>query len=309
MPCPEPSPKRLSNAIANDSFEAPLWSDRLRVRMSWIPSLGRDPSKSVMDSTVVIRAGLDDSAQVLDRWTTLSLVRLHGEMGWTCKGCGGLLNDPKSRIGFDVSCSERLVQARTPSGSLVAWMTLDTVSGKSFHYFIDREFVRRDDSASVAFDAFIRKTSRDQARKRDAGAVPPKRGAHLLREVDRMGQFSHFSSLVADLDIEDRLGRIDSVSQDSVRFSRLARKAATRRILPEELDALGLAANIGITSRSCYGRVTNGEITFRTRRKGTWRVTSAWNAQGKPVAWNALDTASDFPFPLWFHLDRDACRE
>ena len=77
----------------------------------------------------------------------------------------------------------------------------------------------------------------------------------------------------------------------------------------EELDVLGLVANIGIESKSCYRRISNGDISFRTRRTGSWRVTSAWNSSGKPVAWNAIDSGWGPAMPIWFHLDRQACLE
>jgi hypothetical protein len=188
-------------------------------------------------------------------------------------------------------------------------MTLDTLTRQSFHFSIDRKFVRRDDSASAAFEADIRKSGRNYALKREFQRQEPKGRGDVLREVDRMGQFSHFSSRVVDLDEEDRLGRLDIVSEDSVRFSRLASKAVARHLQPEELDALGLAANIGITSRSCYLRLSQGTLEFRSRRTGSWRVTSVWNVKGKPVAWFALDTGSTFPFPLWYHVDREGCLE
>lgn len=297
------TPQRAGNA----NFERPAWTDRLRNRMSWIANVGHDRSKSQADSAAVLRAGLDDSARALDRWRTLALIRLQGEMGWTCKGCGALLNDPKAKVAIGAIGQELLVQARTQTGAPVAWMTLDTLTGQSFHFSIDRKFVRRDDSASADFEDYIRKSGRDQARKREAQRPEPKVREHVLREVDLMGQFSHFSSRVVDLDEQDRLRRLDIVSEDSVRFSRLASKAVARHIQPEELDALGLAANIGITSRSCYLRLSQGALAFRTRRTGAWRVTSTWNAKGQPVAWFALDTSSTFPFPLWFHVDRWSC--
>lgn len=313
MGCHRPDSERVGDQVLDTAsafdVDRPLWTNRLRIRMGWIPTLGRDPAKTPAESVSVVQAGLDGAAKTQPYWQTLALIRLHGEMGWTCRGCGYVLNDPMALIAWDTLGAEGVIQARTPDGALVAWMTLDTTTRQSFQFFIDRGFQRRSDSSSKAFCDRIRQDGRNFVRQKYTGVPQPRNRSRMLREPDLIGQFSHFSSRVVDLELDDYLDRLDTISFDSVRYSELASKAELRRLLSEELDVLGLAANIGVTSKSCYWRISNGDISFRTRRTGSWRVTSAWNPQGEPVAWNALDTASGFPFPIWFHLDRDACLE
>lgn len=297
------------DSLSAKEFDRIVWTNQSRIRMDWVPSIGRDPSKTETESTLVVRRGLDSSATNLAIWSTLSLVRLHGEMGWTCRDCGYVLNKSDAKVAIQMIGTEYVAQARTPEGTLVGWMTTDTVSRWSLNYFIDREFLRKDDSSSTAFRSQIRRDGREYVRRKNAGVPEPRERKWILREADLLGQFSHFSSRVIDPDLDDYLFRLDTASIDSVSVSEQVSKAKLRRIQPEELDVLGLAATIGMLSKSCYRRISNGEISFRTRRTGSWRVTSAWNSNGKPVAWDALDTASDFQFPIWFHLDRQACLE
>jgi len=297
------------DSVSVPELDRPVWTNQLRIRMDWVPSLGRDPAKTTAESTSVVQAGLDSAAKTMARWSTLSLVRLHGEMGWTCRGCGHVMNDPLARIALDSMGTEKIIQVRPPDGAPVAWMTIDTSTRQSFLFYIDREFQRQSDSSTNAFRDRIRQTGLNYVRRQNAGIPQPRTRKDVLPEVELMGQFSHFSTRVVDLELDDYLDRLDTPSIDSVRYSEIVSKAKLRSIQPEELNVLGLAANIGITSKSCYRRISNGDISFRTRRTGSWRVTSAWNPQGKPVAWNALDTASTFQFPIWFHLDRQACLE
>lgn len=294
---------------SSDTSDRITWDDMLRLRMSWVPTSGSGGSSLGKDSSEVINVGLDDSGLRRNRWADLSLIRLHGELGWGCSGCGYVLNDAYSRVSILASGTEYVALARTSAGVLVGWMTTDTVTRWSFNFFINREFQRQSDSSIKAFNEQINRDGLAYVRRREAGTPEPHNRKWVMRETDRMGQFRHYSSKVVDLDLLEHLQRFDTASTDSVRFARIVDMTPTRRIAPEELDVLGLAANIGITSKSCYRRISNGDISFRTRRTGSWRVTSAWNPQGKPVAWNALDTASGFQFPIWFHLDRDACLE
>jgi hypothetical protein len=125
-------------------------------------------------------------------------------------------------------------------------------------------------------------------------------GLAKMNDPLALAQFRHFSSAGH--------GSGGNSELDCVENAAMLREVQSSSLSADELDDLGLAANIGITSKSCYRRISNGDISFRTRRTGSWRVTSAWNPQGKPVAWDALDN-SGFQFPIWFHLDREACLE
>lgn len=303
------APDMSVHPSSSDTSDRIIWDNTLLSRMRWVPTSGSGESSPGKDSSEVIKAGLDDSGLWRSRWADLSLIRLHGEMGWACSGCGYVLNDAYSKVSILASGTEYVAQARTPDGLLVGWMTTDTVTRWSFNFFIDREFQRHSDSSTKAFYERINRGGSAIVRLRESGAPEPKNRKWVLRETDRMGQFRHFSTKVVDLDQQEHLLRVGKSSTDSVRFAKIVDTTPARRISPEELDVLGLAANIGITSKSCYRRISNGDISFRTRRTGSWRVTSAWNPQGKPVAWNALDTASGFQFPIWFHLDRQACLE
>lgn len=289
-------PVREQNAVdSSDTVDYPIWSNPLRSRMSWIPDLGRDPSKSSEESTTVVGDGLNASGGSRVDWQMLSLVRLHGEMGWSCRGCGYVLNDLRVRLTTSGHGSKYGIQVESLEGSPVAAMVLDTNSGRTYCYSIDSTFLR---TSAETDESFFRRFHGDGTLLGEA-----RLSAELAKMNDpqTLAQFRHFSSA--------GYGSGENSGVDCFKVATTLGRVQKRSISMEELDVLGLAANIGITSKSCYRRISSGDISFRTRRTGSWRVTSAWNPQGKPVAWNALDTASGFQFPIWFHLDRQACLE
>ena len=307
---PIPASSRLGRITSiSDTLDRPVWTNQLLLRMNWTTSPGGTPDVTKADSVRIIGLGLDDSALPRNRWADLALIRLHGEMGWSCSGCGFVLNDPYAQLAIQTDQAEYVAQARTSEGKLVAWMTVDTATRWSLHYALDPVFLRQADSASAAFWSGIKKSVTTHARSRDADTREPREHKSILRQTELMGQLDHFSSRMVDLDLLDYLHRLDTTSVDSVRLAALVSQAPTRRILSEELDVMGLATTVGLQSKSCYKQISHGDIRFRTRRSGSWRVTSAWNSAGKPVAWNAIDSGDGFQFPIWFHLDRDACLE
>lgn len=279
----------------SDTSDRIIWDNALLSRMSWVPTSGSGESSLGKDSSEVVKIGLDDSGNWRSRWADLSLIRLHGEMGWTCRGCGYVLNDLRVRLTTSGQGSKYGIQVESLEGSPVAAMVLDTNSGRSYCYSIDSTFLR---TSAEADESFFRRFHGDGTLLGEA-----RLSAELAKMNDpqTIVQFRHFSSAGS--------GTGENSGVDCFKVVTTLDRVQKRSISMEELDVLGLAANIGITSKSCYRRISSGDISFRTRRTGSWRVTSAWNPQGMPVAWNALDTASGFQFPIWFHLDRDACLE
>jgi len=188
-------------------------------------------------------------------------------------------------------------------------MSLDTATLWSLHFFVDRRFQKESDSSEVAFLRRVRDESREYVRKREGGTPEPKERRWIVRATDLLDQFRHFSTRVVDLDLQEHLRKFDTLSTDSVRLAKRVESTPVRRISQEEHGVLGLAGEIGLQSKSCYRRISNGEIVFRSRRNGAYLITSAWNSVGKPVAWNAIDSAWGPVMPIWFHLDRQACLE
>ena len=291
-----------------DTADVQIWTNDLLWRMGWVATSCRIEGKTVADSERVVRDGLDSSS-ALPRWSSLALIRLQGELGWECRGCGAVFREQRPLVSVSQAGGDVLAQVRTPQGRLVGWMSLDTATLWSLHFYVDRRFQQECDSGDAAFLRRVHDEARDDIRRREGGTPEPKERRWIVRETDLMGQFRHFSSRVVDLDLQEHLRKFDTLSTDSVRFAKLAETVPTRRITPEEHGVLGLAGEIGLQSKSCYRRISNGEITFRSRSTGAYLVTSAWNSLGKPVAWNAIDSSWGPLMPTWFHLDREACLE
>lgn len=291
-----------------DTADAPIWSNDLMWRMGWVSGSGRIEGKKASDSVAAIDDGLD-SAKPLPHWSTLALIRLQGQLGWECRGCAAVFREQRPLVAVTRNGGEVLAQLRTPEGRLLGWMSLDTATLWSLHFFVDHRYRQESDSSDAAFLRRVRDESREYVRRREGGTPEPKERRWIVRETDLMGQFRHFSTRVVDLDLQEHLRKFDTLSIDSVRLARQVESTPVRRISQEEHGVIGLAGEIGLQSKACYRRVSNGEIFFRSRRTGAHLVTSAWNSSGKPVAWNAIDSGWGPAMPIWFHLDRQACLE